>query len=442
MAFLTDLDDRAEIKGSRDPLGLVPLWSRFGRYVVGNLTTVTNSVRGFTTLLLGYYFAQQVREGRGGTAQESTLNLFLKFEQLAAYCRQHARNDGEFRGVERVKKRLGERSSVTISAEPNHQILGNQKIYGLWGLFSVAARSSGLLEQHEPILTPVARDLVEQEYIARLTAAGMKDGKAIIDVMSQKSAELRLEGRHAALAECLATILGPRFSRREHELYHAHLVLGGSEDRTWGLQAQLATLLNELPTDTPFDKGELRAVIKEAKRRGSSWEALSKRLREIDQLESLITTAASAFGFLLARHGQRLAKVAVEISKAWGQHLTHFDVDAIRVLRSEIARAQASDTAAERWIRIAEHLSSADYETFLQYLIEQNASVMQERGGSAPWVRLENGTLDVRFREETRDLPDRKTLPDLWDSTYFINSLKDVSMALRRGAPSPQRKAA
>lgn len=36
--FLTEIDARAEVKGSRDPLGLVPIWSHFGRRVVGDPT--------------------------------------------------------------------------------------------------------------------------------------------------------------------------------------------------------------------------------------------------------------------------------------------------------------------------------------------------------------------------------------------------------------------
>ncbi len=38
MPFLTSLDENAYVKGSRDPLGLVPVWSRFGRDVVGTQT--------------------------------------------------------------------------------------------------------------------------------------------------------------------------------------------------------------------------------------------------------------------------------------------------------------------------------------------------------------------------------------------------------------------
>src|ERR1043166_6975840 len=63
--FLTELDSRAAIKGSRDPLGVQPIGTRLGRHVVGNLTTVSNSVRDFTVTLLGYYFAERVAQETG-----------------------------------------------------------------------------------------------------------------------------------------------------------------------------------------------------------------------------------------------------------------------------------------------------------------------------------------------------------------------------------------
>jgi hypothetical protein len=52
--FLTDIDPQAAVKGSRDPLSLQTIWARLGRHVVGKLTTVSTSVRDFTTLVLGY----------------------------------------------------------------------------------------------------------------------------------------------------------------------------------------------------------------------------------------------------------------------------------------------------------------------------------------------------------------------------------------------------
>lgn len=79
--FLTELDSRAAVKGSRDPLGLQQIWTRFGRHAVSNLTTVSTSVRDFTTLLLGYYSANELADEPDASGE---LHTFLK---LDAGCR-------------------------------------------------------------------------------------------------------------------------------------------------------------------------------------------------------------------------------------------------------------------------------------------------------------------------------------------------------------------
>ena len=75
MPFLTDLDSRAAVKGSRDPLGIQPIWTRLGRHVIGNLTTQSTSVRDFGTLLLGYHFAE-VLTSLGAPADENIKTFF------------------------------------------------------------------------------------------------------------------------------------------------------------------------------------------------------------------------------------------------------------------------------------------------------------------------------------------------------------------------------
>src|SRR5262245_42910991 len=109
--FLTDLDARAAVKGSRDPLGIQLLWTRFGRRVVGNLTIVSNSVRDFTTLLLGYHFVEELTDDLG---PGSELETFLKWEQLAAYARGAINKDWRFRGTERVRRNLNDGKRVTV----------------------------------------------------------------------------------------------------------------------------------------------------------------------------------------------------------------------------------------------------------------------------------------------------------------------------------------
>jgi hypothetical protein len=180
--FLTDLDSRAAVKGSRDPLGIQPIWTRLGRHVVGNLTTATDTVRGFTTLLLGYYLAERLADDLGSGTELST---FLKWEQLAAYARTVGNNDTRFRGTERVQMLLieGHHARVPLSEDRLYQILGNQKIYGLWGLYTRPARTSGLIKDDPPRLTPAALEFVEKLYLPILEQAASKDVKRLRDIL-------------------------------------------------------------------------------------------------------------------------------------------------------------------------------------------------------------------------------------------------------------------
>jgi hypothetical protein len=422
MPFLTDLDSRAAIKGSRDPLGLQAVWTHFGRKVVGNLTTVSDSVRGFTTLLLGYYFAEQVRD-RDGAGASSILDSFLKFEQLAAYSRLHVSGDRDFRGIDRVAKRLDEGSRVVVSAEPRHQILSNQKIYGLWGLFSVPARTSGLLEREDTVLTPDARTFVQQEYIARLDRGGFKDGKAVVDVLRREHADLDLDRRDTPLAVALAGLFGPTLTARERDRYRHHLVNGGDRDETQGRQRQLAELLLALPGDE-LTLAEIRALARQARGRGTDGTDLADCLEQIACIEALIAPAANIFEFLLARQGLTLAEVSAGLSTQWGPRLAHLPLAELGALASDIAAALGG--VADRWLAIARHLASGDYEAVLRLLVEQNEEVMKARAGAA-WVRVTQGRLEVRYRDESAALVDRRNLRNYRRHSYFVESLRRVA---------------
>jgi hypothetical protein len=427
--FLTDLDSRAAIKGSRDPLGLVPVWSRFGRNVVGNLSTVSNSVRGFTTLLLGYYFAEAVLE-QGAGSDQSTLDIFLKFEQLAGYARFFFNNDDSFRGRDRVELRLQKGSKVTLGADQSDQILSNQKIYGLWGLFSVPARASGLLAQGETILTPDARRFVEERYVAQLTADGVRGGRPLIDLLQRERAEVFLDGRDERLAKAVANLLTEKVSAAERAFYDTHLVKGGPTDNTHGEQPQLAHLLGKLPVDTEFDMKELRATIRRAPT-GQQGGALTAHLESIAQLEAILVPMENAFAFLLSRDRQTLSSVADEIRDEWGRGLRHIRPQAILGVRATIDDAFHDARAADRIVQLAEAFESGEYEAALRLLLEHNAFIMYARNGSQPWARLEGNKVDVRYRDESGRLISAGELADYWRNTYFINSLKTITSTLR-----------
>ena len=81
--FLTLEDPRAKVQGSRDPLGVQPIWSRFGREVVTNLTTVSRAVRGFAVTLLGRYFGEHLVEESRAT-EDDACQIFLRLEQVGS----------------------------------------------------------------------------------------------------------------------------------------------------------------------------------------------------------------------------------------------------------------------------------------------------------------------------------------------------------------------
>ena len=233
MPFLTLEDPNAKIKGSRDPLGVQPIWAAFGRHVVTNLTTQSSSVRGFTTLLLGRYFAAELVD-RGMTSREDALDVFLRMEQLSAYVRHVAHGvEGEIRGIERVRKTVDEtRGRVPIHAGRRGWILSDQKVYGLWGLYSVSARTSGLIPEGALDVTGDTRAFLKRNYIDRLDGAA----RPLLRLLAKGGTlETRRKDR---VFSALADMLTPAFNKDEVDFYGRRLRDGcnvlGSAARTTG----------------------------------------------------------------------------------------------------------------------------------------------------------------------------------------------------------------
>jgi hypothetical protein len=425
--FLTDLDSRAAVKGSRDPLGIQQIWTRLGRHVIGNLTTVSDSVRDFTTLLLGYYFAARLADELGPGTELST---FLKWEQLAAYARARANNDWVFRGTERVRKNLSESSRVTLSDDRAHQILGNQKIYGLWGLYTMPSRASGLVDGDPTRLTPPALEFVERVCLPILQERAGKDARQIRDALRRGSSRIDVQGADSSMIEAVGGVLKHRLLAREREFYRFHLLYGGPQDATEGRQRQLAELLDNTlgQKDFGWSTAMVGNIAKAARARGEDWHPLAHRLLRIRTSETVLGPVSALFTHLLGLDGKSVDAVTTRLHEAWGQGLRTVDAEAFGDLRGEIA---AGDTAnGDRWVGIANALASGGYSTVVELLIEQNKMVMAARGG-APWIEQRLGKLHVRFRDEQGGLPPRHDISALWRFPYFLDSLRNVATTLK-----------
>lgn len=426
--FLTQVDaERLKIRGSRDPLGLVPLWANLGRKVVGNLTTATTSVRGFTSLLMGYYFAEEFSPG-GRDSDAFRLKAFLKVEQLCGYARWHVNNDGDLRGISEVRRRLAEQDLIRISADSSGQILSNQKTYGLWGLYTMATRASGLISKDELQLTPDAREFVEGQLLKTLQRAFPGALDRLRSILTADRTDIAPDGKDAPLLSALARVLAQTFSATERDFYHQHLVLGGNEPRPW--QQMFAGLVNELPKGEGFSHKHLVEVTKQARRSGAP--ELADHLESIRALEALLVPMASLFGYIQSRDGATTKVVVGEVKSAWGNGLSHIEPPSIDELSGVIATVYGDQNTARRFQLLATALRTGAFADALRLCIEHNAFVMRARGGAEPWVVIADGRLDVRYRDEgTLPLVPGNQLATTWQNGFYLNPFKEVLDQLR-----------
>ena len=427
--FLTLEDPNAKIKGSRDPLGIQPIWVAFGRHVVANLTMQTNSTRGFTILLLGRYLTERlIEEGRLG--RESALDAFLRFEQIGAYVRAAAHYaEGDIRGIERVRSRLAEhRGRVPISASPDGLILGDQKVNGLWGLFSVSARASRLIPDGPVGLTPEAREFIECAYLP-LLRPGMK---SLLRLVARDGRLDTRAGTPDAPFSVLSKVLSESFTEEERRFYGGYLrdglhVREAPPDRQRRFRELLVA---HTDLDTAPGRKDIVRLHEEAR---SIDDELAQCLDRIARVEAVLAPLMSLFDFMLTGHQRELGDMGEELTGRWGASVPNIDAEENRDLLSEV-ESMSSETVRGCFDRCQQGLSTGNYQDVLGVLLEWHGSVMKARGG-ASWARIgEDGRLDVGYRGTDEALPSGDELPTLWRNGYFIRPLKAITRQLEKAA--------
>lgn len=425
--FFTLEDPNAKIKGSRDPLGAQPIWTAFGRQVVTNLTTQTNSARGFTILLLGRYLAERAIEA-GQIGRDLALDAFLRFEQIGAYVRCVAHDvRGDIRGIERVRSRLDEhRGIVPIRADPGGFILGDQRVNGLWGLFSVSARVSGLIPDGPVGLTPEATAFVERAYLPILQPAMER-------LSSLVARDGRLDTRTPdAIFSALSEVLPESFTGEEQQFYGDYLRDGlhARKPRSGRQRTFRELLVHRTELDSPTGRSDIMRLHEAAR---SVDEELANRLDRIARMEAVLAPAMSLFDFMLTCHHRQLGDIAEELTGRWDNSVPYIDVNKNQDLLPDVGSVW-SEAVLRCFDRCQRGLSDANYVEALGALLKWHTNVMNSRGG-ASWVQIgENGKLDVRYRGAEQELPSRDELPELWRNGYFIDSLKAITRQLGNAA--------
>lgn len=423
--FLTALAPEVS-PGSRDPLGLEPVWSRMGRMLVGNVTTVSGDFAGWVTLLVSTGIAEWLAEARE-LSEQGFFDAFLRSEQVIAYSRAVA-TEGEvqnLRGIDRVRAQLSRRGKrpMPLGQSPEARILGNQRATGVWGQISAPARASGLLQQRGHRLTDSASAFVREHYLSpiedrrrrlHLLAAG---AEPFAPRSQDRMLALQLHALHDAPPS-----VSQRGFFREHVLYGSyaeHRDLDGATLRGSDRQQQLVQLWRETAQiGEPVGPSLLAYLEEEAERRGQ--DVLSKMLHAVRTAESLLAPCEHLFRFLITRHGQATSDLADEVGERWPGLNIH--ADALPNLEPHVVNAYNSDRPTQLLETAATSLTDGAWEEAIEALQVLNSWVMRNRK-AGPWLTIDGGTLDVRLRGNSGSLPDEPS-ELYWRHSYYLDPLR------------------
>ena len=408
MAYLSLLDERLKPKGSRDPMGFEQVWTKFGRQVVGNLTTITNSLENFAAALLGFHWANELNQEVNENDRHGVISAtFLKYEQLSAYLRYQG-DSRSIMGITRVKGRMDDKSltNFNLGTTSRETILSDQVGYGLWGFYSSASRDSGLIHGNE-------RELTEKGLqIAQLIESKLDKPRLI--KLIQRAAVERSDIEELS-AQYLATI-----NDQEVASQVILALMQGDLNATNGsnLQYELWQKTQKLVRQQGIESlvnNNLGDFFGKLKSLGLS-DGLNHKLDDIAEVERVLVALNHVFHYCRTNDGKHIDDI--------NQNLLEQNY------RFEHLPAQLPSLDVHNKDKIQDALNSLrehDFKSVIHKVAELNKKVMRDRQG-APWIEVDGKkVIKVRMKLEKFKLFKQFDLLEHWDYDYFIGSFLDIS---------------
>lgn len=418
--FLTDMDPRLQVQPSRDALGGQAVWATVGRRLVGNLTLASNDIAGFRTLLLGYAIAHD-------QASSDRLRIFLRWEQAAAACRAVVEDPRAPLGAQRVRRRLAERSTMTISSAPEHQIFGDQRSSGLWMLYQRAARESGLVDRRRR-LTPTGHrltkgwlDVLPSSIVTKVLKRGPRQvsfgrvGQPVDHAVEVASLLVKGDGEDVEmLRQTLVEGVVPDSA-------------GGTVRLAEGRQERLAALLARQQMRGTW-RDRLPALQRDAE--AAADDDLASKLGDVQIAESVLYPAQAVFDALLVDGNAALPSAfASKVDAAWPTLPGSVRAREFRDSVEPLLRSSLGAERASLWTEAGQAMAEGSWERALERMVEINAATMVQRGG-APWVRTSSrGAYDVRLPLGAQ-LPHEDEVLSGWRNPYYLKPLLSVQQDL------------
>ena len=167
--FFTQKDNDISGTAQRDPLGLQPIWSYYGRQVINHLTTISTNIHGFREVLLCLSICNEVD---GIRKDLSYSDLILIFEQLFIYT---SISYGKIEGILGADNGNARFIANNGNPEISHKktILVREISLGYYGRYKTPLLTMGIIDNRSALLVAQAQIknfYTESRYLDILTA--------------------------------------------------------------------------------------------------------------------------------------------------------------------------------------------------------------------------------------------------------------------------------
>lgn len=379
MYFLSELDPDYKAKGSRDPLGFQTIWSNKGRVIIPNLSTVSSNLSDFRILCLAKFYWEKYHGGEKGFVP-----FFLRLEQAFAYVRWSL-GDKSFNGTDKVRRLMEqEKDAVLHLSATHHQILSDQRVYGIYGKYISPSRSMKLFDKKN------FGDAMENS-LKELKVFG--DIKAFCDGIAGCDQEKRLDELE------FLKIFYRKLPEVERMFYREHILKteGGS------LQDVLFRLLEKHPEIVEDTRREFHLHLLTGRLRETveCTKGLAEVLEQISQMDQVLYSLNSLFKLILWKNRRRMEKLLEE--PVWDSlpdfHFSFSPGTEIAKL-GELCRKSPGE--------------------IVKGLIDRNEEVSRKKG-SAPWVSLDEEEICVAYDEYGKRVEELKPMEN-YEFTYFLSN--------------------
>lgn len=385
--FFTEKDsDILYGESTRDPLGLLPIWSAVGHALIPGLASIVSRIDGIQGILFLFTCLQELPRNDERNVSDDELLCFLE--------------------------RLWEYHLNKFSKAP---CFGIESLGAIDFKLSIARRgivSTGLRQYYrgtcinKKILAPDLRTLNEPY---RSQAKATLDSK-VIKWLKSKLPEMAAPGYEIAASDAYDTLQKPleQFSRGNEELWLAlerHLI-SDSGQRPW--VEHLVTQYQD------FDKSLIPRLVVSIQEYAHKTEdkELAERCQRIMDCEPFIQLLQSVF--LVAQEESRnsVPTLASQLEATAPEELS--------IVCENFQRINFPSRRLAKLKGLAESLRNNDYKGFLHaFLHDYYGSVCQERGKN-PIVLVDGPDIIALKPEKTGHSWQNSTKPENWENGYFL----------------------